>query len=140
MKIIANWVSILSFSFSYSNIVLNNRSHFFILYIAFFVSIVKDGSIMHLLVAQKLMLIKRLLRKILLDSIIACRRKLLLCAVLWTELHVPEKQKAEIVDLKMQRFPGKKLLNIAKLQKCDFVIHKKKLTNVVEKDAHLMIN
>ena len=125
MKIIANWVSILSFSFSYSNIVLNNRSHFFILYIAFFVSIVKDGSIMHLLVAQKLMLIKRLLRKILLDSIIACRRKLLLCAVLWTEVHVPEKQRVEIVALKMQRFPGKKLLNIAKLQKCDFVIHKK---------------
>ena len=143
MKIIANWVSILSFSFSYSNIVLNhiqNRSHFFILYIAFFVSIVKDGSIMHLLVAQKLMLIKRLLRKILLDSIIACRRKLLLCAVLWTEVHVPEKQRVEIVVLKMQRFPGKTLLNIAKLQKCDFVIHKKKLTNVVEEDAHLMLN
>ena len=95
---------------------------------------------MHLLVAQKLRLIKRLLRKILLDSIMACRRKLLLCAVLWTEVHVPEKQRVEIVALKMQRFPGKKLLNIAKLQKCDFVIHKNKLTNVAEEDAHLMIN
>ena len=108
--------------------------------LSFIVSIVKDGSIIHLLAAQKLRLIKRLSRKILLDSIIACRRKLLLCAVLWTEVHVPETQRVEIVVLKMQRFPGKTLLNIAKLQKCDFVIHKRKLTNVVEEDAHLTIN
>ena len=95
---------------------------------------------MHLLVAQKLRLMKRHFWKILLDSIIACRRKLLLCAVLWTEAHVPEKQRAEIVILMMQRFPGKKLLNIAKLLNCDFVIHKKKSTNVVEGGAHLMLN
>ena len=128
-------------SIFYLNIDLNHEISFlYIVYCLFIVSIVKDGSIMHLLVAQKLRPIKRLLRKILLDSITACRRKLLLCAVLWTEVHVPEKQRVEIVVLKMQRFPGKKLLNIAKLQKCDFVIHKKKLTNVVEKDAHLMLN